>query len=305
MKIDIKELLSKTQEELRRFVICKLAELGYEKDMVFTKDYVFAKGNIPVLLVAHLDTVHKDLPIIFHDENKKALWSPQGIGGDDRCGVYAILKICQELKPYVLFTTDEEIGAVGAEKFAQEINGKLLKKVNFAIEIDRRGFNEAVFYDCGNNEFQEFILSFGFDEEIGSFSDICMLSPKFDFASVNLSAGYYNEHTNYEYIMLDHLEYTICLVKKILQNEGSFKRYEYDEVPKIYKYDKAYWDAYYDSLKMKEVDKKSFFNDGVVNDNTLLMMENDYNNMTEKEWFEKYQFEKPNSIDEICYGDMY
>ena len=39
--------------------------------------------------------------------------SPQGIGGDDRCGVFALQSIyaAAKKKPWLLFTCDEETGA--------------------------------------------------------------------------------------------------------------------------------------------------------------------------------------------------
>lgn len=300
--VNIREILNKKQDDLLKYLVCRLAEKGYKDRMHFTKDYIIAKGDIPVLLVAHLDTVHKELPTIYFDQEKRVLWSPQGIGGDDRCGVYAILNIIETCKPYVLFTTNEEIGGVGAEKFTKEFD--LGKEVNFAIEIDRRGLNEAVFYNCGNTEFQDFILSYGFDEEFGSFSDISILSPVYDFASVNLSAGYYNEHTNHEFIVLDHLEYTIAVVKRILQDERVNTFYEYKELKYYAKYDQDYWNKYYSNLKKEDENDKEK-NDNSITDleNEVIIMENDWQNLTDKEWLEKYGYKKPQYIEDIYFSD--
>ena len=46
--------------------------------MLVTDQYIFAKGNIPIMLVAHLDTVHKT-PVkeLFYDKKKDVLWSPE------------------------------------------------------------------------------------------------------------------------------------------------------------------------------------------------------------------------------------
>lgn len=49
------------------------------------------------------------------------MWSPQLLGSDDRAGVYAIIQIIEAgYKPHVIFTTDEEIGAVGAQKLIED-----------------------------------------------------------------------------------------------------------------------------------------------------------------------------------------
>lgn len=106
---------------------------------------------MPVLLVAHLDTVHNELPhIICRSEDGRYIMSPQGIGGDDRCGVYIILQIISEVRCHVLFCEDEETGGQGAKAF--ERSGIQID-VNYIVEVDRRGNNDAVFYNCDNPKF--------------------------------------------------------------------------------------------------------------------------------------------------------
>ena len=52
------------------------------------KKFLYAEGNAPYMLVAHLDTVHKHLPsVICYSKDGNYMMSPQGIGGDDHCGV--------------------------------------------------------------------------------------------------------------------------------------------------------------------------------------------------------------------------
>ena len=72
-----------------------------------------------------------------------------------------ILRILQEAKCHVLFCEDEEIGGQGARKFERS---SIRPVVNYLIELDRRGGNDAVFYGCNNREFIKFICGFGFGE---------------------------------------------------------------------------------------------------------------------------------------------
>ena len=65
---------------------------------------------------------------------------------------------------------------------------------------DRRGTNDAVFYNCDNPDFTEFVCSFGFKENHGSFSDISVIAPYLKTAAVNISVGYFNEHRLHEMI---------------------------------------------------------------------------------------------------------
>ncbi len=189
-------ILQKTQSELREYLNGCLQELGYTTSN--KRGYLYAPGSVPVLLVAHLDTVHRHIPsIICFSEDKRYIMSPQGIGGDDRCGVYMIMQIIKEQRCHVLFCEDEEIGGRGANKFT---DSSIKPNVNYIVEMDRRGNNDAVFYRCDNSDFTDFVLAFGFQENHGSFSDISIVAPHLKTAAVNISAGYYNEHQTHEYI---------------------------------------------------------------------------------------------------------
>lgn len=180
------------------------------------KNYLYAPGSIPIMMVAHVDTVHSNLPdLIFHDQKQNVIWSPNGIGGDDRAGISAIIElISRGYKPHILFTDGEEKGGIGAKEAAKNIR----PDVTYVIELDRKGRNEAIFYDCKNDEFTKYIIDFGFVEGLGSFTDISFLCPDWGIAGVNLSIGYYNAHQSTEYVMLDHWEETVDKVAKMLDN---------------------------------------------------------------------------------------
>jgi len=191
----------------------------------YTDDYIIATGTIPVCLVAHLDTVFDYEKFRFkyglewfHDQERHILWSPDGAGFDDRAGVYAICELInQGFRPHVLFTFGEEIGGVGAYK-AIENNKKLPFDCKFLIELDRAGYDDSVYYLCGNDKFTEYINSFGFTTQIGSFSDIYILGPAWKIASVNLSIGYLDEHFKIERLYYDVTDKTIEKVGNILSD---------------------------------------------------------------------------------------
>ncbi len=199
------EILHMRQKELKHFLAAYLKEQGYLVER--QNGFLYARGEIPVLLVAHLDTVHQEKPsIICRSEDRRYMMSPQGIGGDDRCGVYMILQILKEVRCHVLFCEDEETGGRGARAFA---GSGIAVDVNYIVEMDRRGNNDAVFYSCDNPEFTEFVCSFGFEEASGSFSDISVIAPYLKTAAVNISAGYYNEHRQHEMIDCKAMENNI------------------------------------------------------------------------------------------------
>lgn len=224
------------------------------KDIITGDGYLYCKGNIPIMLTAHMDTVHKETVkniTTAKQEGFTVLSSPQGIGGDDRCGIWIIMEIIKRgYRPHVLFCEDEEIGRVGAKKFCETKLSNVLKEMKYIIELDRKGYNEAVFYDCGNADFQEYICKtteYKFD--YGSYSDICELSPKGDVASVNLSVGCYKCHTLDEYVVFEEMAYTVNVVEKLLMDEPNVNKFDFQEV--VSEYDDWYWLSAYKKSNKK------------------------------------------------------
>ena len=229
--MNLEDFLKPTQAELFKR-LCK----AYTAAIVHEGEYILVPGEAPVLLVAHLDTVHKDrVRQICKTSNGNILMSPQGIGGDDRCGVYALVTVRAQAvkKPWLLFTCNEEVGGIGASTFCKDYRNKRFPKeldtMKMLIEIDRKGQTDAVYYDCGNDDFERYISSKGFKTQHGSFSDISYVAPELGVAAVNLSSGYYNAHTQHEYINRKHLNATVKKVTDIIADavEPDFPAYAY------------------------------------------------------------------------------
>lgn len=232
----LNKIFTMTEQEVLLFMYEFFKNKKYKK-INLTKDYLYAQGKIPVLLVAHADTVHLEKPKICINLTTKKVTAPNGLGADDRAGVLAITEILNRgYKPSVLITTSEEIGAKGAHAFCNDFEDL---EVKYMIELDRKGKNDAVFYDCDNPNFTKYIESFGFKEEIGSFTDISIIAPHFKVAAVNLSVGYYNQHTKNEYLVLNELEQTIEKVCLMLEDVNNVEKFEYIE--RRY----SFYDSYY------------------------------------------------------------
>ena len=223
VKMNEASLLKTMNTYLKRF---------YNK-VIYTKDYVYAIGDIPITLVAHVDTVFKERPEdVFYDRVKNVLWSPQGLGADDRAGVFAIINIVKSgLRPHIIFTTGEEMGGLGARVLTY-IEPKPFAEMKYIIQLDRRGKDDCIFYECDNVKFIEYIKSFGFHEEYGSFSDISELCPTWKIAGVNLSIGYENEHSFIEILYIDYFLSTVEKVKKMLKDVNNINSFEY--IPALY-----------------------------------------------------------------------
>lgn len=258
------KICKKNQKELKKYVKARL--MNTHKKVVEGNGYVYAEGTMPVLLVAHLDTVHKWLPTVTHyDEKTFKLSSPMGIGGDDRCGVYMIFEVLKKHHCSVLFCEDEEIGGVGASKFIKSEDAKGLA-FNYMIEFDRRGSKDAVFYNCDNPEFEKFITQEFYKTSYGSFSDISTLAPHFGCAAVNLSCGYYSAHTTDEYVLLNEMMESVDAACEILDRtnieEDKFeyieKKYNYSKYGKYSNYDYSeYYKGWSTGWSNEPVDSKT------------------------------------------------
>lgn len=237
------KLVLKTQKEIKEYLIGKLGNLGKVKN---GDGYIYHKGTFPVLLCAHMDTVHKEKinTLIYANGT---ISSPQGIGGDDRCGIYMILKILKDYDCHVLFLEDEEIGCVGAKKFVKDKLCKQLKDegLKYIIEFDRKGNNHAVTYECDNNEFDNFITKEYFQKQYGTCSDISYIAPELEVAAVNLSCGYYKEHNLEEWVNLNEMETIITEAMKILERTKELKT-PFKYIRRIsHSYGGYYYDDYY------------------------------------------------------------
>lgn len=211
-----KKLLSLTQAELLQTLPEILSK--YYKNLKVTKDYILAKGDIPIALCAHMDTVfNSPAKYVLYDREEDVIQAPGGAGHDDRAGIFMILQLIFEgLRPHVIFTTDEEIGCVGAEKLPRRAD--FFGDLRYIIQLDRRGVDDCVFYYEENREFINYISSFGFKEQKGSFTDIVVICPKWKVAGVNLSIGYFNEHSASELLFVGVYEITKKKVRQMLLN---------------------------------------------------------------------------------------
>lgn len=303
-----KNICQMTQPKLKSYLVNTLKSMGYKN--VYAEDgFVYAVGEKPVMLLAHMDTVHKSEPILIsakETEKGMKLSSPFGIGGDDRCGVFMILEIIKDQKCSVLFTEDEEIGCVGAKKFTETEHISKLD-VNYMIQFDRRGWNDAVFYQCDNPEFTEFITQEFFEEDYGSCSDISEVAPKAGVAAVNLSCGYYHEHTTDEYVIFEEMTKVIEEAKKIIDRDVE-KPFEYIEQKGFRGYSKGYstydywgWDNYsYNSKNTKRKKEQKYFIEFF--DNTIDCQ--DYDVVTGESEADAW-FEFCKSHGTVCYDDVY
>lgn len=204
--------------------------------------FVYIPGRRPdrVLLAAHADTRFDHLPAFpppLHaaDGIVRSADPAMGCGADDRAGC-AILWALRDLGHSLLVTSCEEHGQKASHwlmahnpDLADEINGTH----GFAVQFDRRGSVDAIFYDVGTDEFRRHVEErTGYtDPQTGTVTDICVLCR--DIPGVNLSVGYHNEHKAEEYMDLAAWRHTLDVARDWLTPSGlpRFRRAASDAPP--------------------------------------------------------------------------
>lgn len=196
-----------------------------------------------ILLSAHMDTVKgvlRDRELIQTKDG--IIMSNKGaLGADDRGGIAIILTVLKNLSKInfnghikVAFSREEEIGCIGSTR----INKDWYKGTDLAIVVDRRG-NRDIVVGCGQAFCSDAVGYFM--EDVSKMADMdwkCVeggISDAITFSenginSINVSAGYYNEHTANEYASLKDMKDTVKLIMQAIAVINQFSNV-FGEVP--------------------------------------------------------------------------
>ena len=213
---------------------------------------------------AHMDTVANgiaDLEVLESTPSKTIIQSTnnQVIGADDKCGVYAVLKMITDKSidyPLTgLLCVSEEIGLVGSS-YAMKNHSDYFADCIFCITVDRRGNTDIV---TTNSDVQlssddiiekldEFGAEFGYKHETGSISDVSNIVTTLNINGINMAAGYYGAHTGSEKVVVEELLASIKWLSRIMIPRmrvyliGNPKAINYTPTAAIRKY--AYYSGY-------------------------------------------------------------
>ncbi len=188
--------------------------------------YIPGSRRDRVLLVAHTDTVwdaHSGFPApVSYKDGVFRSGSPHlGIGADDRAGC-AMLWHLRNLGHSLLLTSGEENGCRSSH-WIMEQNRDVAKSIQdhrFLVQFDRSGACDFKCYSVGTPAFREYVrVATGYEEpDQLSNTDIVVLARK--VCGVNLSVGYYLEHTTREQLVFEEWKYTLDKSKHWLSGEN-------------------------------------------------------------------------------------
>ena len=258
-----------TNEKLMVLYLYKSLEA---MDLRYGRDWIIdAAGNILVIkgkadtypcVVSHMDTVHqfvngfevykkrmhyyktvkgvkktvrRALELHACDDAEQAT----GIGGDDKCGVFACLYFLKTLPAVkVAFFSREEIGCRGS----RDVNHDFFGDCRYIIQLDRRGGHDFItnlgsgktISHAFSSELGGLKKEYGFKHANGSVTDATRLWDNgIGISCLNLSSGYHSPHCHNEYVDVEELFNAVNFTEAII---GHLKDVRYLSKPKPYKW---------------------------------------------------------------------
>lgn len=214
---------------LWRWITENVPEAIIELDDEHCNLYI-TKGSGPTYpcMAAHMDQVQKNHSTDFQAIETRDIifgYSPkrkthEGLGADDKVGIWMCLKCLQKYDNIkIAFFSQEETGCIGSENAVLEFFGDC----RFIIQPDRRGSDDiitSIFTDLCSEEFLEATgyKSYGFKPTDGLTTDVgTMKDNGLGISCINLSCGYYEPHTDHEYIVKRDVKHTLKFIQHIIE----------------------------------------------------------------------------------------
>lgn len=231
-----------------------LIEMDNEKNLFITKN--INNSTYMPCIIAHMDTVfYFDFPrkliqngnfiSAINAKTKKSC----GLTADDSNGIYCALRLLNVLPAIkICFTTQEEVGGIGALKATENV--EFFKNVNFLLQADRKGHSDIIIHTNGEKiaseafitDISPIIKKYDYTFERGIFTDVGEIACEIGISGINISCGYYNEHTEKEICNIQELHKCLNLMKKIITTIRNKKPYKV-EFPS-FNYQKEFFHKY-------------------------------------------------------------
>jgi len=204
--------------------------------------------QIKPLIIAHVDINQREeqIPTIHNIDG----WiigmldgQQIGAGHDDRAGIYFALLYAEHttFDVRIIFTKDEEVGCLGTSALPKWS----LKNISMAVQLDRRGRSDISDFTNGVNvvskSFKKRAIptleKYGYQWQRTMFTDVGHLKSHHmvDFCCMNISCGYYDEHTNNERLNVAQYQNAINFATELLITFGYEKQHHKAESKKEFK----------------------------------------------------------------------
>jgi len=221
------------QTYIINFILSHVPSVTIERPKAEKGNIYVTKGRADLYpcYVAHTDTVHEIQPCyeVVNAHGQMYAQNPLtgellGIGGDDKVGIFVAIEMLLKLDVCkVAFFRDEETGCNGS----QEANMTFFDDVAFVLQCDRQGMGDFVTSIYGeqlcSNEFTEAcesaLIEYKRKPVDGGLTDVYQLKQNgLDVSCVNINCGYYNPHSNNEFIDVLEVFETLNFVEQITKD---------------------------------------------------------------------------------------
>jgi hypothetical protein len=307
---EILKIQSSSRNESRMMVyLHDLFKGKYHSYIDKTGNLIVTKGKSDCYpcIVSHLDTVHEisddyNVEYIKRENSIHARALSKGlqvgVGGDDKCGIFSCIEMLAKFDNIkAIFFTKEEVGLVGSG----DIELGIFDDVGYVIQLDRWGRGDFISKNFGSStvspEFKKkanaSMKKFGYHHVEGLITDsINLWERQVGLSCINLSCGYYQHHSNMEFIDLNEfynsLLFTESIIKELGENkypcdapvyskygkgldwnnkyddwEPEYKKYD------SYKYGNTWNGSSWSKSKMPDVQKAGYYKDDYAKENTV------------------------------------
>lgn len=246
---------SKQEDRIKEYIKDFAIEykIKWEED---TKGNIYlTKGESIIFpcITAHMDSVqNKHIPYIIKNEEipvkittvkykndesgktyTKLAGENMGLGCDDKCGIAIALSMilkCDILK--CAFFVEEEIGSLGSSK----LSFSFFENVGYCIGYDSPDLNRAAHSCSGEQLFtkdfhetqlKDICKKWGVEKFYSEpNTDVCNIRKYIPIQCMNFGSGYYNQHSDVEYCLLEEMDNACGMGIDLVQSLG-YKTYEF------------------------------------------------------------------------------
>ena len=262
MEVLTVQSVSYNQGRMEKYVKKRINQMGlvYETDKYGNIYCTKGDAELYPTMVSHMDTVHKINPNyeIHRSGNNifaidRSTMERLGVGGDDKVGVYITLELLEYFDNFkAVFFKDEEVGCVGSSK----ADFTFFNDSSIVLQCDRKGFSDFVMsisgikmYDADFENDVAHILKRNKRMQVyGGMTDVMEIAENNPVACANMSCGYYDPHSDNEYVKISEVEQTKDMCIDIFE-ATMHQRYEVlDRLPKYGSYVNTYSNYDYDDF---------------------------------------------------------
>ena len=237
---------SGNEKKMRKFIKwwlkTNVPEAIVKSDKIGNIYVIKGKSDAYPCLAAHMDQVQKNHSKDFEAiETKDYIFGfskkckqQQGLGADDKVGVWVNLKCLQKFDHIkAVFFVAEETGCQGSG----QCDMAFFEDCRFVIQCDRRNGNDLITSIGGWTQLcsPEFVKDikpelFGYREEQGLITDVGELKDRgLKVSALNLSCGYYSPHTDHEFVIKGEVLNCLHFVEHIIETCTNVYPHEDDD----------------------------------------------------------------------------